>query len=164
VPEGARPSFPGVYGIHEDAEGLLSWSWATERLARARNYWVSTTRPDGRPHAMPVWGLWHEDAFYFSTSPDSRKARNLASNPATVVHLESGDEVVILEGQAEHVTDGALLRRVSEDYSRKYEFEVVFAADGRPLFSVRPRVAYAWQERDFPATATRFELDGREAP
>jgi hypothetical protein len=104
---------------------------------------------------MPVWGLWFEDAFYLSTSPDSRKARNLDANPGTVVHLESGDEVVILEGEAEQVTDEALLQRLGEDYSRKYEFDVSFTG-GQPLFVVRPRVGYAWRESDFPATATRF--------
>jgi hypothetical protein len=157
VPEAARPTFPVVYGIHDDEDGLLAWSWAAERLTQARNYWVATTRPDGSPHAMPVWGLWFEGAFYFSSSPDSRKARNLASNPAVVVHLESGDEVVILEGQVTHATDEKLLERLSEDYGRKYEFDVNFTG-GRPLFMVLPRVAYAWRERDFPATATRFDF------
>jgi PPOX class probable F420-dependent enzyme len=157
VPEAARPSFPSVYGIHDDEEGLLGWSWATERLEQARNYWVTTTRPDGSPHAMPVWGVWLDDAFYFSSSPESRKARNLASNPATVVHLESGDDAVILEGQAARVTDEAVLERLGQDYSRKYEFEVSFTG-GRPLWVVRPLVAYAWQERDYPATATRFDF------
>jgi Pyridoxamine 5'-phosphate oxidase len=156
VPESARPRFPDAYGIHEDADGLLDWSWATERLAQARNYWVSTARSDGRPHAMPVWGLWLDDAFYFSSAPDSRKAQNLAANPAVVVHLESGDEVVVVEGRAEHVTDEELLRRLSEDYSSKYGFDVTFTVDGRGLFRARPEIAYAWREQDFPATATRF--------
>jgi PPOX class probable F420-dependent enzyme len=156
VPEASRPSFPSVYGIHDAAEGLLDWGWATDRLESARNYWVSTTRPDGRPHAMPVWGLWHDDAFYFSTAPASRKARNLDANPAVVVHLESGDEVVILEGRAAQVTDEDLLRRLSEDYSTKYGFGVTFTAEGRGLLVVTPREAYAWREQDFPATATRF--------
>jgi pyridoxamine 5'-phosphate oxidase-like protein len=164
VPEAARPSFPGVYGIHDDEAGLLPWNWAAERLARARNYWVTTTTPAGSPHAMPVWGVWLDDAFYFSTSPHSRKARNLASNPATVVHLESGDDVVILEGHAAQVTDGALLGRLSEDYSHKYELAVSFSVDGRPLFALRPQVAYAWQERDYPATATRFEFPTPGSP
>ncbi len=53
------------------------------------------------------------------------------------------------------MTDGVLLERLSADYSRKYELEISFTG-GRPLFAVRPRVAYAWRERDFPATATRF--------
>jgi PPOX class probable F420-dependent enzyme len=161
VPEAARPSFPSVYGIHGDEKGLLDWSWAVERLEAARNYWVTTTRPDGGPHTMPVWGVWDGDSFYFSSSPESRKVRNLASNAATVVHLESGDDVVIVEGRAGEVSDATILRRIGEEYSRKYEFEVSFATDGRPLFAVRPQVAYAWQERDYPTTATRFKFPAR---
>lgn len=155
MPEAARPKFPDVYGIHADAEGLLDWSWAEERLVSARNYWVTTVRPDGSPHAMPVWGLWHEAAFYFSSSPDSRKGRNLAANPAVTVNLESGDEVVVVEGTAGYERDEDVLRRLGEDYSRKYSFDVSFAG-GRPLYVVRPRVVYAWVEQDFPETATRF--------
>ena len=161
MPEAERPSFPDVYGIHEEAEGLLDWGWAVERLEQARNYWVSTARPDGRPHAMPVWGLWHEDAFYFSSAPNSRKARNLAANPAVVVHLESGDEVVIVEGEAERTSDGDLLARLSEDYTRKYGYEVTFTVEGRGLVCVRPRTAYAWREQDFPKSATRFSFPAR---
>jgi PPOX class probable F420-dependent enzyme len=157
VPEARRPRFPGVYGIHADDEGLLDWSWAEQRLVDARNYWVTTVRPDGSPHAMPVWGLWHDGAFYFSSSPDSRKAKNLAANPEVNVHLESGDEVVVIEGTADHESDEDLLRRLGEDYTRKYSFEVTFTG-GRPLVVVRPRVAYAWVEQDFPKTATRFSF------
>jgi hypothetical protein len=160
VPERARPRFPSVYGIHEDADGLLDWSWTEERLIAARNYWVCTTRPDRRPHAMPVWGLWHEGAFFFSSSPDSRKARNLAANPAVTVHLESGDEVVIVEGVASLESDEGLLGQLGEDYSRKYSFEVSFTG-GRPLNIVLPQVAYAWLEQDFPGTATRFTFPAR---
>ena len=73
----------------------ISWEAVEEKLRKARNYWVSSTRPDGRPHAMPVWGLWLAGAFFFSTDPQSRKGRNLAVNPNVVVHLESGDDVTI---------------------------------------------------------------------
>jgi len=51
-----RPHIPG-YGIPTHTEGLLPWSFALERLEKARNYWVATTRPDGRPHTVPVWGV-----------------------------------------------------------------------------------------------------------
>jgi general stress protein 26 len=157
VPEARRPKFPAVYGIHADDEGLLDWSWAEERLVAARNYWVTTVRPNGSPHSMPVWGLWHEGAFYFSSSPDSRKAKNLAANTEVNVHLESGDEVVVIEGAADHESDEDLLRRLGADYTRKYSFEVSFTG-GRPLVVVRPRAAYAWVEQDFPKTATRFSF------
>jgi hypothetical protein len=160
VPEAARPKFPEVYGIHADEEGLLDWSWAEERLVSARNYWVTTVRPDRSPHAMPVWGLWHAAAFYFSSSPGSRKGKNLAANPAVTVNLESGDEVVVVEGTAGYESDEHLLRRLGEDYSRKYSFDVSFTG-GRPLYVVRPRVVYAWVEQDFPRTATRFTFPAR---
>lgn len=102
--EVGRPDTPG-YGIRPDGEGILPWSFVDERMANARNYWAATTRPDGRPHAMPLSGVWIDGSFCFGTGPGSRKARNLAENPHLVVHSESGDEVVILEGVAELVAD-----------------------------------------------------------
>jgi pyridoxamine 5'-phosphate oxidase-like protein len=118
--ERSRPNFED-YGITHAAEGMLPWSFASERLERSHNYWICTTRPDGRPHAMPVWGVWVEGALYFSTAPSSVKARNLGRNPALVVHLESGDECVILEGVAEQVLDPdpALFERIADGYAAK---------------------------------------------
>ena len=46
------------YGIHEGDEGMLTWDFVDEQMANSRNYWISTTRPDGRPHVAPVWGIW----------------------------------------------------------------------------------------------------------
>src|SRR5712692_1387743 len=103
TPKASRPMMPGSYGMAEatGGSGLLPWGPAEARLGAAHNYWLSTTRPDGRPHAMPVWGVWRDGVLYVGTDRGSRKARNLAANPACVVHLESGDDVVILEGVAE---------------------------------------------------------------
>jgi len=98
------PHMPAQYqGKKRDT--FLPWSHAEERLARSRSYWICTSRPDGRPHAAPVWGFWHEGALYFGTHQDTRKARNIARNPRVSVHLESGDDVVILEGVSEPVAD-----------------------------------------------------------
>src|SRR5262249_4050005 len=98
--------------------GELPWVWASERLVRAHNYWIATTRPSGQPHSRPVWGVWLDTAFYFSTG--SLAAQNLAVQPAIMVHLESGSEVVIVEGVAELVTDSALLVQVVSLYNQKY--------------------------------------------
>src|SRR5688500_5507460 len=68
-PTRARPRFAPSYGISADEEGMLDWSWAAERLAASRAYWIATTRDDGSPHVAPVWGLWHDDAVVFGTSP-----------------------------------------------------------------------------------------------
>src|SRR5919201_4134359 len=97
-PTRSRPLLPKGYGVPASEAGMVAWSWAVEQLERARNYWFSTTRPDGRPHAMPAWAVWLDDALY--GSPETRRGRNLALNRAIVVHLESGDHVVVLEGEA----------------------------------------------------------------
>ena len=157
-PRRRRPPFKG-YGLSESEEGMLPWSWAVERLERARNYWVSTTRPDGRPHAMPVWGIWLGGAFFFGSGRESVKSRNLAANSAIVVHLESGDETVILEGTAERVLGDALERRVDAAYGPKYDFTPDSSGESDPWFVVRPKRAYAWTEPSYPSSATQFDFD-----
>jgi hypothetical protein len=82
-----RPTAPRIdpsYGVVTDASGaeLLPWSWAVEQLTDSRNYWVSTTRPDGRPHGSPVWGVWLDDGVWICIGRNSVKARNIARNPA----------------------------------------------------------------------------------
>jgi Pyridoxamine 5'-phosphate oxidase len=153
MPTASRPKFPSTYGISDDAEGQLDWSWAVERLATARNYWIVTTGAGGRPHAAPVWGLWLDDALVFGTSPKSRKGKNLDRDPRVVVHLESGDEVVILEGNIERgpIDDG-----VADIYKDKYDFR---PEPGEGWFWLRPVSALAWVERDYPKTATRFTFE-----
>ncbi len=155
-----RPRMPRGYAIAADREGLLPWSWAEERLTAARNYWLATTRPDGRPHVMPVWGLWLEGTLYFSTARYSRKARNLAARPDAVAHLESGDEAVILEGAVHEVTDAARLARFIDAYEAKYRFRPEPHDVANAVYALRPRVAFAWREQDFPVSATRWRFAG----
>jgi hypothetical protein len=157
-PRRCRPPFKG-YGIASTDEGMLPWEWAVERLVAARNYWVATTRPDGRPHAMPVWGVWLDDAFFFGSGRSSAKSRNLAANPAIIVHLESGDETVILEGRAKPVLDDELAQRVDDAYGPKYDFTPDSSGDSDPWFGVSPKRAYAWDERSYPSSATQFDWD-----
>src|ERR1035438_8821519 len=72
IPQVSRPYMPG-YGIAgpEEGSGLLHWSWAAERLTAARNYWVTSVWPDGRPHVMPVWGMWDDSTLWFTSSAGS---------------------------------------------------------------------------------------------
>ena len=130
---------------------MLDWSWAEERLARARNYWIVTSGQDGAPAAAPVWGVWFDGAVYFGTSPNSRKGRNLARYPRVVIHLESGDEVVILHGTA-GVSD------VGDDVLDAYEVKYDHRPPVNRLFRLAPTRALAWLESDYPTTATRFEF------
>jgi membrane protease YdiL (CAAX protease family) len=110
----------------------------------------------------PVWGVWLGDVFYFSTGPRSRKARNLSINPHCVVSPELADNAIILEGIAKRVTNTALLRQVADAYSAKYQWPIEPTREGvrdqngneGPVFAVRPRVVFAWDE--FPQDATRW--------
>ena len=154
-PVASRPRFPRGYGSPESEHGQLSWSWAEERLEASRNYWVGTTKPDGAPHAMPVWGLWLDGAVLFSTTPGSRKARNLARDARAVVHVESAEEVVILEGEVEEI---ALDDSVAALYAAKYDYRPDPSSDEEGWYRLRPQVAYAWKP-DFPRSVTRFAFD-----
>jgi len=148
VPHARRPRFGGGYGVPEDEEGMLPWGWAAERLAKAHNYWVVTSGP----HASPVWALWRDGALVFSCGARSRKARELSRDPKIVIHLESGDEVVIVEGEAEAtIADAALI----DEYERKYNFR---ADAGEGWYRVEPKRVLAWTEAGFPKSATRFDF------
>lgn len=156
-PPAGRPYMPG-YGISPEDPGLLPWSFVDERMASARNYWICTTRPDGRPHAAPVWGIWLDGTFYFGTDARSVKGRNLAANPEVVVHLESGDEVVIFEGAVRPINtaDPGLIQRIADQYRAKYDFGPDPGSADAPFLALHPRVVFAWLETDFPNTATRW--------
>jgi len=162
-PAATRPHIPG-YGLPKGMTGLLPWSHVTERMALAMHYWISTVSTDGRPHATPVDGLWLEDQLYFSGSPQTRRNRNLAANPAVCVHLESGVDVIILHGDAHelHAPDHSLAIRLSEASAKKYGYglkpEEYETAAGVYVF--RPREVFAWKQ--FPRDATRwhFEIGG----
>jgi hypothetical protein len=158
-PRAERPAFAPGYGISSDSEGLLPWSYVVEEMTRSRNYWVASTRPDGRPHAVPVWGVWADDALFFGTNPESVKGRNLAADPRLVVHLESGDEVVILEGEVSvEPLAPDLHSRVRAAYAAKYDMDPDSLPPADGWYTLRPAKVLAWHEQDFPRTATRFRL------
>jgi hypothetical protein len=142
----------------------LPWTWATKRLREARNYWIATTRPGGKPHSRPVWGIWLDETFYFSTG--SLAAQNLALNSTITVHLESGSDVVIIEGVAEPVSDALLVERVVNLYNQKYHWDLDPYHLPGPFYAVHPEVAFGWLSDDtgldrgsaFHGTATRWRF------
>ena len=152
------------YGIPKHKKGLLPWSHVSERMTKAKHYWISTVSPDGRPHATPVDGLWLDDHLYFGGSPETRRNRNLAANSAVCIHLESAMDVVILRGDAQELrADRSLAVRLAEASRKKYGYapkpEQYEKTPG--MFVFRPRVVLAW--KDFPKDATRWRFEGRES-
>src|SRR5262249_52613152 len=134
-PTASRPFAPG-YGLAEDAKGLLPWSWVAKQMAKCHTFWIATVRLENRPHVMPVWGVWLDDAFYFSTGRKSRKGRNLASNPACTITNDDGENAVIVEGSAEEVKDTAALESIAVAYKKKYKMDP--RSMNEPIFVVRP--------------------------
>src|SRR6266545_2158700 len=153
---------PVMFGAPAPPGDLLPWSWAEQRLVGARTYWIATTRTDGRPHCRPVWGVWLPDGFWFSTG--SRARHNLVANPQITVHLDSGAEVVIVEGVARRVSGADRLQAFLAAYNAKYNWDASAAADGvadssgaaGPAYRVRPQVVFGWDTE--LRTATRWSF------
>jgi hypothetical protein len=148
-PRSERPDIEESYGVPADEEGLLPYDHVEETLREARNYWLATVRPDARPHVVPVWGVLVAGRLHFGGGRSTRKARNLARNPAVVLHTESADVVVILEGTADEVTHPERQRIVDDAYEEKYGVR-----HGTPVWELRPTVAFGWTE--YPTTVTRW--------
>ena len=159
-PKASRPYMPG-YGIQDEnsGKGLLPWSYAVERLTNARGYWLATTRPDGRPHVMPIWGVWIDDAYYFSSGTQSRKAKNLAANANCTIGVEPADEAIILEGVAELIDDVELKKRFGELYTEKYKWDT--EGSDEPVYRVNPKVVFYFSTAPeaFTNSATRWTFE-----
>jgi nitroimidazol reductase NimA-like FMN-containing flavoprotein (pyridoxamine 5'-phosphate oxidase superfamily) len=152
---------PDGYGLPSTTDGLLSWASVEQRLRASRHYWLATVRPDGTPHSVPRWGVWLDGAFYYDGAPTTRHVRNLQRNPACTLTLESGTEVVIVEGdsvatRADVAGLGARLARAFEKYHPDYAPSPDSWADtdGGGLRVITPKRALAWFA--FPHDCTRF--------
>jgi hypothetical protein len=112
---------------------------------------------------MPVWGLWMDGGFYFSTGRQSRKAKNLATNSSCVIATENAAEAVVLEGVARETPDVPLRRKFIRYTERKYNFDMSGFTDGilnlkEPIYVVEPRVAFGLHEKKSLNTATRWHF------
>ncbi len=165
-PTASRPDPAGYFLTAEEGTGLLPYSHATQQLERARNYWLATAGLDGRPHCMPVWGIWIDERFVFSTGPATKKARNLAANPTAVLHLESGAQVVVLECSGWEVTEPHALEAFRIAYNAKYAWDFTpEQLSGGGVFELRPTKAFAWcgdHDEEFSGTATRWTFPDAE--
>ncbi len=152
------------YGVDTPAWEPLPWSWAAERLVANRNFWVVTVAADGRPHALPVWGVWDdgEQRFAFSCSPRARKARNLAANPQAAVRTDDTVECLSVEGRAGPVRDEARQAQWIDRYLAKYrpispDISADFLREHLMLEFVPDRAfAIVEREEEFSTRATRW--------
>ena len=107
------------------SEGAVPTDWAQGLgdLRSAELYWLTTVRPDGRPHVTPLIAIWLDGAMYFCTGADERKAKNLAQNAQCILTTGRntlGGLDLVVEGEASEVRDTAELRAVADTYESKY--------------------------------------------
>ncbi|MGW6455938.1 pyridoxamine 5'-phosphate oxidase family protein [Streptomyces sp. NPDC055078] len=152
-------------------EEATAWEWsdAVARLTAAEVFWLSTVRPDGRPHVTPLIAVWQDGALHFCTGADERKAVNLRANREVVLTtggnaLREGQDLVI-EGEAVREGDDARLRALAgaflDKYGPEWTFEVrdgMFVGDGGPalVFRVEPRTAFGFAKAPYGQTRWRF--------
>ncbi|GAA2724135.1 pyridoxamine 5'-phosphate oxidase family protein [Actinocorallia aurantiaca] len=143
------------------------WEQARACLRSAPKGWLSTVRPDGRPHAMPLMPVWADEAPWFATRPASRKAANLARNPRCVITVADPALDLVIEGTAAREEDEALLHRVAAAFKAKYEWEFTVRGSrvqdddlpGSPeyaFYRITPVRAYGYGADGLTATRWRF--------
>jgi hypothetical protein len=160
-PTAERPDFGEGYTSTDAAPfDPPPWSAVQTKLAASRNYWVTTTRADGSPHAAPVWGVWVGRGLAFATSTKSVKGANLLRDRRVVVHLESGDDVVIVTGSVslmrpEDASEPTLL----DAYEAKYAFRPEpGASQDDAWFLLLPSTVVCWNETDFVNSQVRYRF------
>jgi hypothetical protein len=137
----------------------VSWHDVERRLAGERNYWLVTSRADGRPHAIAVWAVWVDGALWLASNPDTISAKNFARDPRALVHLESGSSAVVLEGSVERPEPEAVPGSVIDGYEAKYGWRLDPADAGMPFQAFRPILARAWSADDVRGSAVRWTFD-----
>ena len=146
--------FPEGYG---KATGTLAWTAVRAELERAQNYWVATVRPDGRPHVVPVEGLWIDDAWFYSGSKETVHYRSVAANPQAVMHLEEATKAFIVKGEVLPMDLAPpLATRLAMASREKYGYAPE-AGEHVGVLKLSPRTVLAWTA--FPKDATRFRFD-----
>ena len=145
------------------ARGLLDWTAVEARLVASRHYWMATVRPDGRPHVVPRWGVWLDNRLYYDGSPATIHAGNLRHDGRCVLHLEDGEQAVVVEGVSapSAPVDADLGARISAGFAKyaptyepgpdSWSDEI---AGGLCVFT--PHKAMAWTT--FPNDVTRFRF------
>jgi hypothetical protein len=161
-PRADRPEIPSGYGV-ESATDFVPWESVESRLIHSIHYWVATTRPNGAPHVVPRWGVWIDSRFWYDGSIETKHVRNLEQEDRCVLHLESGESAVIVEGRsarAAPVLDD-FGRTLSEEFHRKYaklgyrpEPDAWSDEIAGGLRVIEPAKVLAWNA--FPTDLTRF--------
>lgn len=158
-----RPGIPIEYGISQDDEGMLDWPDVAAALGAATIFWLSTVRPDGSPHLVPIWGVFVDDAAYFEGGDMTRWARNLAEGDGSIhIGVDHDGMQAMVRGTAAWVeVDPEPQTRIADAYDAKYPYR----PEGHVFWRLAPDSVVAWRVNDpqeFAATPTQFDFGGSE--
>jgi hypothetical protein len=153
----------------------IDWDETSRLFAAERWYWVATTSEQGRQHLRPVLAVWVDERIYSTTSPATRKGRDLTSNPSAALAARAPDVDIVIEGKAGWIDDRQQLRRVAGAYQDKYGWPVTVTDDnafdapygaptaGHPpyrVYELTPTVAYALGTgNNLGERSTRYRFD-----
>lgn len=159
-PEPFRLRLPdrSEYGDSPGKRDIPTWTDVRQRLEDSENYWLATTRLDGRPHVVPIGGVWFDGRLYLTMSPETVSFRNLAANPSAALHLENASEAVILHGRIERPPPGDVPSDVVKRYGAKYGGRWDPADPGMPFIVVTPTRAMTWSSQDIRGTGVRWRF------
>ena len=148
TPKISRPKLPKGYA--DNPVSYVDWEWVAEQMTVSKNYWLSSVRPDGRPHVVPRWGVFINNKLFYDGSPKTLHARNIMKNPYVSLHLESGDQVVMMEGisEAAEKPTSEFANQLAEAISGKYSDDGYSPKpdqwDEGGLYVFTPRQCIAW--------------------
>jgi len=144
----SRPKFPKGYA--DNPASYVDWKWVATQLTDSKNYWLCSVRPDGRPHVVPRWGAFIDNKFYYDGSPETRHAKNIMENAKVALHLESGSQVVILEGTSKPAGNltAEFAKQLAEAIGKKYSDQGYSPEptqwDEGGLYVFTPRLCITW--------------------
>ncbi len=158
APISEQMPLPSTYG---SPNKLLEWGSVEQRLIESPHYWLATICHDGRPHVVPVDGMWLDGGCYFGGDPATVHIRNLRRDGRATLHLEDGESAVIVEGTAEWVTPSqTVARRLAAAAESKYGYPQSAAEYLTGVWRLQPAKVLAWTQ--LYADATRFRFDAAD--
>lgn len=159
-PKTSRLKLPKGYA--DNPASFVDWEWVATQLAESKNYWLCSVRPNGRPHVVPRWGAFLDGRFYYDGSTETRHARNIMENPHVSLHLESGTQVIIMEGiskpagKPEPDFAQRLAKAIGDKYGDQGYTPQPDQWDEGGLYVFTPRQCLAWTV--FYENPTKFEF------
>lgn len=161
TPKISRPTLPKGYA--DNPASYVDWEWVAEQMTVSENYWLSSTRPDGRPHVVPRWGAFIDNKLFYDGSPETLHSRNIMKNHHVSLHLEDGYKVVIMEGTSKPAGKPSpeFAKQLSVAITKKYADQGYSPEptqwDEGGLYVFTPRQCLAWTS--FYENPTKFVFE-----